>query len=107
MQIVMSSIIVHGISIPANKGITRLWDGTEKRYFPKQWEKYQMEKDNRDRELRAAEEGDPDISGGEQQPGERSGEATPRNDTMHDQDEGVKPRENLNRRKSARDGDDS
>jgi hypothetical protein len=57
---VLSSVIAHGISIPANKGISNLFDRMEKRYFPKQWAKYQEYKDDRDRELRAAgaEEGE-------------------------------------------------
>jgi hypothetical protein len=55
---VMTSVIVYGVSIPASKGLSKTWDAAEQRWFPKQWAKYQEEKDDRDRELRAAEESD-------------------------------------------------
>jgi hypothetical protein len=57
-QVVLSSVLVHGVSIPASKGLTRLWDGAEQRWFPEKWAQYQEHKDERDRELRAAEEGE-------------------------------------------------
>jgi hypothetical protein len=76
----MASVLVHGISIPANKGITRLWDGAEKRWFPKQWAQYQEYKDDRDRELRAAEEGERDSQREVEQRQERGVAESPRED---------------------------
>jgi hypothetical protein len=122
VQVVLSSIIVHGVSIPAHKGLVRVWDGVEKRYFPKQWEAYQVYREDRDKELKAAEEGEqnqdhnpnqnPESGNGEQngekdrdgRDGQQSGEQTPRNSQERVAGDNLKApntRETLSRRPSA------
>jgi hypothetical protein len=83
---VLSSVIAHGVSIPANKGISNLFDRMEKRYFPKQWAKYQEYKDDRDRELRAAgaEEGEAEQVQEQEQGGDNDNAETPQSSRSED-----------------------
>jgi hypothetical protein len=56
-QLVLTSVIVHGVSIPASKGLTRSWNRVESKYFPGLYDQHIKDKEERDAELRAAEEG--------------------------------------------------
>lgn len=53
---VLASVVVHGVSIPAHQGIVRTWNKIEARWFPRQYERYLRERNERDKELRAGEE---------------------------------------------------
>jgi hypothetical protein len=98
----MSSIIVYGISVPSNKELPGFRTARRSITSPSSRRSTSSIKATCDCELRAAEEGDSNSGSSEQRQGERRGEVTPHNDTIHDNGEGVKPREKLRREHESR-----